>query len=182
MKTSTRVLATASAAAMMLSLAACGNNNNTDPSNAGSDGDVQHYTVGICQYVQHAALDQATEAYTQHAGMLGEAIRGLIQGGVLHILADADGIVLYVAVAAGVGRISIVVIAAGCEGQHHGRCRSSCKNACGVFIFSSSKQVLQALSLCVVKVYYRSIVSKSQAVPTKKFMLRGSGAAHKKSP
>ncbi len=73
MKTSTRVLATASAAAMMLSLAACGNNNNTDPSNAGSDGDAQHYTVGICQYVQHAALDQATEGFKAAlTDMLGE--------------------------------------------------------------------------------------------------------------
>ena len=73
MKTSTRILATASAAAMMLSLAACGNNNNTDPSNAGSDSGAQHYTVGICQYVQHPALDQATEGFKAAlTDMLGE--------------------------------------------------------------------------------------------------------------
>ena len=58
---------------MMLSLAACGNNNNTDPSNAGSDSDAQHYTVGICQYVQHPALDQATEGFKAAlTDMLGE--------------------------------------------------------------------------------------------------------------
>jgi len=58
---------------MMLSLAACGNNNNTDPSNAGSDSGAQHYTVGICQYVQHPALDQATEGFKAAlTDMLGE--------------------------------------------------------------------------------------------------------------
>ena len=58
---------------MMLSLAACGNNNNTDPSNAGSDNGAQHYTVGICQYVQHPALDQATEGFKAAlTDMLGE--------------------------------------------------------------------------------------------------------------
>ena len=57
----------------MLSLAACGNNNNTDPSNAGSDSGAQHYTVGICQYVQHPALDQATEGFKAAlTDMLGE--------------------------------------------------------------------------------------------------------------
>ncbi len=72
MKTSTRILATASAAAMMLSLAACGlYNNNTDPSNAGSDSGAQPIPsafAGMC----NTALDQATgrlqSSSDRHAG------------------------------------------------------------------------------------------------------------------
>ena len=65
MKNSTRILATASAAAMMLSLAACGNSNTQAPSSNG-DGEgegAQTYTIGICQLVQHPALDNATQGF-----------------------------------------------------------------------------------------------------------------------
>ena len=76
MKKSTRVLATASAAAMMLSLAACGSNNNSQPSNTGSaepTGNGQKYTIGICQLVQHDALDSATKGFEDAlTDMLGE--------------------------------------------------------------------------------------------------------------
>lgn len=56
-----RTLAAASAAAMMLSLAACGNPSTT-PSDDGQGGDPK-YTIGICQHVQHPALDSATEGF-----------------------------------------------------------------------------------------------------------------------
>lgn len=66
-KTTLRVLAAASAAAMMLSLAACGNNNSSTPSGddnqGGEGGSGQKYTIGICQHVQHPALDNATEGF-----------------------------------------------------------------------------------------------------------------------
>ena len=61
MKKATRILAVASAAAMMLSLAACGSNNDTTPSSSSEGGATgTKYTIGICQLVQHDALDQAT--------------------------------------------------------------------------------------------------------------------------
>ena len=74
MKNSTRVLATASAAAMMLSLAACGNGGNPTPSGDESGSGAQTYTIGICQLVQHPALDQATLGFkTALEETLGEA-------------------------------------------------------------------------------------------------------------
>ncbi len=74
MKNSTRVLATASAAAMMLSLAACGNGGNPTPSGGESGSGSQTYTIGICQLVQHPALDQATLGFkTALEETLGEA-------------------------------------------------------------------------------------------------------------
>lgn len=63
MKNSTRILATASAAAMMLSLAACGNGGTPTPSGDESGSGAQTYTIGICQLVQHPALDQATQGF-----------------------------------------------------------------------------------------------------------------------
>ena len=45
---------------MMLSLAACGNTNNTIPSSSEGGTTGTKYTIGICQLVQHDALDQAT--------------------------------------------------------------------------------------------------------------------------
>ena len=64
MKNSTRILAAASAAAMMLSLAACGNSsNNETPSGDDSGSGAQTYTIGICQLVQHPALDKATQGF-----------------------------------------------------------------------------------------------------------------------
>ena len=63
MKNSTRILATASAAAMMLSFAACGNGGTPTPSGDESGSGAQTYTIGICQLVQHPALDQATQGF-----------------------------------------------------------------------------------------------------------------------
>ena len=66
MKKTTRVLAAASAAAMMLSLAACGSNggnNESTPSADQTGANGQKYTIGICQLVQHPALDKATQGF-----------------------------------------------------------------------------------------------------------------------
>lgn len=60
MKRNTRILAAASAAAMMLSLAACGNN---DATPSGSGDGAETYNIGICQLVQHDALDKATQGF-----------------------------------------------------------------------------------------------------------------------
>ena len=69
MKKLSRILAVVSAAAMMLSLAACGSNGGS-AANSGSTqssvsqtGDGQKYTIGICQLVQHPALDKATQGF-----------------------------------------------------------------------------------------------------------------------
>ena len=108
MKKSTRILAAASAAAMMLTLAACGNNNE-DPSSSGESSGNAQYTVGICQLVQHDALDQATlgfkdamvdslgegnvEFYEQNANndpnTCNTIINGFVSDGVDLILANA---------------------------------------------------------------------------------------------
>ena len=70
MKKLSRILAVVSAAAMMLSLAACGSNGGSASSNgstaqssASQTGDGQQYTIGICQLVQHPALDKATQGF-----------------------------------------------------------------------------------------------------------------------
>ena len=108
MKKSTRILAAASAAARMLTLAACGNNNE-DPSSSGESSGNAQYTVGICQLVQHDALDQATlgfkdamvdslgegnvEFYEQNANndpnTCNTIINGFVSDGVDLILANA---------------------------------------------------------------------------------------------
>ena len=108
MKKSTRILAAASAAAMMLTLVACGNNNEDLSSSGESSGNAQ-YTVGICQLVQHDALDQATlgfkdamvdslgegnvEFYEQNANndpnTCNTIINGFVSDGVDLILANA---------------------------------------------------------------------------------------------
>ena len=48
---------------MMLSLAACGSNGGSTQSSASQTGDGQKYTIGICQLVQHPALDKATQGF-----------------------------------------------------------------------------------------------------------------------
>ncbi len=63
MKKLSRILAVVSAAAMMLSLAACGSNGGSTQSSASQTGDGQKYTIGICQLVQHPALDKATQGF-----------------------------------------------------------------------------------------------------------------------
>lgn len=69
MKKLSRILAVVSAAAMMLFLAACGSNggsaanSGSTQSSASQTGDGQKYTIGICQLVQHPALDKATQGF-----------------------------------------------------------------------------------------------------------------------
>ena len=57
-----KITALVMAAAMCLSVAACGNDNG---GNGGNGGDTakDSYTVGICQLVQHQALDAATQGF-----------------------------------------------------------------------------------------------------------------------
>lgn len=55
-----KFLAMGLAAVMMLSLTACGG---SDSSETGSTDDGKTYTVGICQLVQHDALDAATKGF-----------------------------------------------------------------------------------------------------------------------
>ena len=69
MKKLSRILAVVSAAAMMLSLAACGSNggsaanSGSTQSSASQTCDGQKYTIGISQLVQHPALDKATQGF-----------------------------------------------------------------------------------------------------------------------
>ena len=56
MKKITRIFAITTAAAMTFSLAACSNSSDNNSSND----DAQKYMIGICQLVQHDALDNAT--------------------------------------------------------------------------------------------------------------------------
>ena len=56
-----KLLALSLAGAMSLSLAACGNGGQTTP--PAGNGDAAHYTIGICQLVQHDALDAATQGF-----------------------------------------------------------------------------------------------------------------------
>lgn len=56
-----RVLAVLMAAAMTLSLAACGNSESSTDSGDAAEGKV--YNIGICQQLEHPALDAATEGF-----------------------------------------------------------------------------------------------------------------------
>ena len=60
-----KLLALSLAACMALSLAACGSNPVIDPSDdgAGETTDAHPFTIGICQLVQHEALDAATQGF-----------------------------------------------------------------------------------------------------------------------
>ena len=60
--TTRRLLAALMAAAMCLTMAACGSK--TDDTNTGAPGDsAKKYTVGVCQLVTHDALDAATQGF-----------------------------------------------------------------------------------------------------------------------
>lgn len=61
MKRFKKVTALFACAAMAASLAACGSSSSENTSSTAGDG--THYTIGICQLVQHAALDAATEGF-----------------------------------------------------------------------------------------------------------------------
>ena len=51
------------AGAMTLSLAACGGGDASAPASSAGSGDTASYNVGICQLVQHVALDAATQGF-----------------------------------------------------------------------------------------------------------------------
>jgi len=51
------------AATMVMSLGACGADNGSTQAGKSSSGDGKTYTVGICQLVQHEALDAATKGF-----------------------------------------------------------------------------------------------------------------------
>ncbi|MBQ4194709.1 MAG: hypothetical protein II622_01245, partial [Thermoguttaceae bacterium] len=57
-----KILALICAAVMLLSLAACGSKTDAEGSIV-NPGEGKVFTVGICQLVQHPALDAATEGF-----------------------------------------------------------------------------------------------------------------------
>ena len=63
MKKFGKVVAAAMAATMVMSLGACGADNGSTQAGKGSSDDGKTYTVGICQLVQHEALDAATQGF-----------------------------------------------------------------------------------------------------------------------
>ena len=63
MKKFGKALAAAMAATMVMSLGACGADHASTQAGKGSSGDGKTYTVGICQLVQHEALDAATQGF-----------------------------------------------------------------------------------------------------------------------
>ena len=79
-----KMLALVLAAAMTLSLAACGGSKtdapadtSTDaPADADTSADATVYKVGICQLVQHEALDAATQGFID---ALNEALPGQVE-------------------------------------------------------------------------------------------------------
>ena len=73
-----KLIALLLSAAMCLSLAACGQKADTPstPDTTEPDGDAVTYTVGICQLVQHDALDAATKGFID---ALNEALPGQVK-------------------------------------------------------------------------------------------------------
>ena len=63
MKKFGKAVAAAMAATMVLSLGACGAGSGSTQAGKGSSSDGKTYTVGICQLVQHEALDAATKGF-----------------------------------------------------------------------------------------------------------------------
>ena len=64
MKKMKKFLALTMAAAMAISMAGCGSGNagSNGQSSDANEGDAK-YTIGICQLVEHVALDAATEGF-----------------------------------------------------------------------------------------------------------------------
>ena len=73
-----KLIAMLLSAAMCLSLAACGQKADTPdtPDSSEPSGDAATYTVGICQLVQHEALDAATQGFID---ALNEALPGQVK-------------------------------------------------------------------------------------------------------
>ncbi len=63
MKKFGKAVAAAMAATMVMSLGACGADSGSTQAGKGSSSDGKTYTVGICQLVQHEALDAATQGF-----------------------------------------------------------------------------------------------------------------------
>ncbi len=64
MKNIKKIVALALAAMMILALAACGSSGGNNSGTQGGDADADKtYTIGICQLVQHEALDAATKGF-----------------------------------------------------------------------------------------------------------------------
>lgn len=74
MKIKTKVMSIVLAAAMCLSLCACGASK--PAAEAGKNDDGVKYTVGVCQLVQHSALDAATQGFVD---ALNEALPGQVE-------------------------------------------------------------------------------------------------------
>lgn len=68
-----RLLAALLAGAMAFSLTACGSSNEDSQNNDSTAGSSDSYTVGICQLMQHAALDAATQGFQDKLTELMEA-------------------------------------------------------------------------------------------------------------
>lgn len=59
-----KILALAAAAAMLCGLTGCNSDNSGNSGNAGSSGD-KTYNIGICQLIEHPALDAATQGFQE---------------------------------------------------------------------------------------------------------------------
>ena len=59
-----KILAIAAAAAMLCGLTGCNSDNSGNSGNAGSSGD-KTYNIGICQLIEHPALDAATQGFQE---------------------------------------------------------------------------------------------------------------------
>lgn len=63
MKLSKKLVSVMTAAAMIASLTACGSSNDTSNSASSSKSDDKVYHIGVCQLIEHEALDAATEGF-----------------------------------------------------------------------------------------------------------------------
>ncbi|MGN1119395.1 MAG: ABC transporter substrate binding protein, partial [Oscillospiraceae bacterium] len=58
-----KIFAALAAAAMLVSATACSSSNTSSTGNSGAADENKVYNVGICQLVEHPALDAATEGF-----------------------------------------------------------------------------------------------------------------------
>lgn len=76
MKLRNKILSTATAAVLTLSLCACGSTAKTNTADKNDTSESAKYTVGVCQLVQHSALDAATQGFVD---ALNEALPGQVE-------------------------------------------------------------------------------------------------------
>ena len=67
-----KLIAVALTAVMAMSLTACGGGNTTGTASGGAVDDGKTYNIGICQLVQHEALDAATKGVDRKIGRQSE--------------------------------------------------------------------------------------------------------------